>query len=62
MLRVMICEDNEVHRVKLKQIVENTILREKLDLDIVLATENPQEIISYIKENRSTGIYLWMWI
>lgn len=28
MLRVMICEDNEVHRVKLKQIVENTILRE----------------------------------
>ncbi len=58
MLRVMICEDNEVHRVKLKQIVENTILREKLDLDIVLATENPQEIISYIKENRSTGIYL----
>lgn len=58
MLRVMICEDNEVHRVKLKQIVENTILREKLDLDIVLATENPEEIISYIKENRSTGIYL----
>lgn len=58
MLRVMICEDNEVHRVKLKQIVENTILREKLDLDRVLATENPQEIISYIKENRSTGIYL----
>ncbi len=58
MLRVMICEDNEVHRVKLKQIVENTILREKLDLDIILATENPEEIISYIKENRSTGIYL----
>lgn len=58
MLRVMICEDNEVHRVKLKQIIENTILREKLDLDRVLATENPEEIISYIKENRSTGIYL----
>ena len=58
MLRVIICEDNEVHRDKLKQIVENTILREKLDLDVVLATESPEEIISYIKENRNTGIYL----
>ena len=44
MLRVMIYEDNEVHRDKLKQILENTILREKLDLDIALSTENHQEI------------------
>ncbi len=58
MLRVIICEDNKVHRAKLKQFIENTILREKLDLDIALATENPKEIISYIKENKSTGIYL----
>ncbi|GAA0063888.1 LytR/AlgR family response regulator transcription factor [Clostridium sp. CTA-1] len=58
MLRVIICEDNRVHRDKLKQFVENTILREKLDLDIALATESPEEIISHIKENRNTGIYL----
>ncbi|KEJ00582.1 histidine kinase [Clostridium botulinum A2B7 92] len=58
MLGVMICEDNEVHRAKLKQIAENTILREKLDLDVVISTEDPDKIISYIKENNSTGIYL----
>lgn len=58
MLRVIICEDNKVHRAKLKQFIENTILRGKLDLDIALATENPKEIISYIKENKITGIYL----
>ncbi|EJO5348753.1 response regulator transcription factor [Clostridium botulinum] len=58
MLKVMICEDNEVHRANIKQIVENTILREKLDLDVVLSTGNPLEIINYIKENKSVGIYL----
>jgi two-component system response regulator AgrA len=58
MLEVMICEDNEVHRSKLKQLVENTILREKLDLKVAICTENPKEIISYIEENNSTGIYI----
>ncbi|WP_251859886.1 LytTR family DNA-binding domain-containing protein [Clostridium sp. Marseille-Q2269] len=58
MLEVMICEDNEVQRGKLKQLVENTILREKLDLNIAISTGEPNDIISYIKENNSTGIYL----
>lgn len=58
MLEVMICEDNEVQREKLKQLVENTILREKLDLNIAISTGEPNDIISYIKENNSTGIYL----
>ncbi|MFD3156905.1 LytR/AlgR family response regulator transcription factor [Haloimpatiens sp. FM7330] len=58
MLEVMICEDNKVHRAKLKQLVENTILREKLDLKIAICTENPKEIINYIENNNRTGIYL----
>lgn len=58
MLEVMICEDNEVHMAKLKQLVENTILREELDLKVTLCTREPQEVLNYVENNKETGIYL----
>lgn len=58
MLEVIICEDNEVHLTKLKQLVENTILREDLDLKVTLCTREPQEVINYVENNKVTGIYL----
>lgn len=57
MLEVVICEDNSVHLEKLKGIIKNTILREKLDLRIGVCTANPKEVIEYIKEHKITGIY-----
>lgn len=57
MLQVVICDDNLAYMGKLKQIIENTILREKLDLEIALCTADPDEVIKYIEENQGTGIY-----
>ncbi|MDD3224565.1 MAG: LytTR family DNA-binding domain-containing protein [Clostridium sp.] len=57
MLEVIICEDNSVHLKKLKEIIENTILREKLDLKIGVCTGNPEEVIRYVKSHKITGIY-----
>jgi two-component system response regulator AgrA len=57
MLQVIICEDNSVHREKLKMLIENTILREQLDLKVELSTGNPDDVISYVENNKITGIY-----
>lgn len=57
MLQVIICDDNLAYRDKLKKIIENTILRENLDLDVTLCTGEPEEVINYIEENSITGIY-----
>ncbi|WP_010234546.1 LytR/AlgR family response regulator transcription factor [Clostridium arbusti] len=57
MMKVIICEDNSVHRAKLKQLIENTILREKVDLDIALCVGEPEEVIDYTEKNHITGIY-----
>lgn len=57
MLEVIICEDNSVHREKIKKIIENTILREEIDLKISLCTGRPEEVIEYIEKNNSVGIY-----
>lgn len=57
MLQVIICDDNLVYRDKLKQIIENTILREKLDLEITICTGEPETVINHIEKNQITGIY-----
>lgn len=57
MLQIIICEDNSVHRDSLKNIIENTILRESLDTSIALSTDNPQKVLDYVSRNIFTGIY-----
>lgn len=57
MLEIMICEDNSVHRERIKHLIENTILREEIDLKVTLSTDDPEKIIDYIKNNNSEGIY-----
>lgn len=57
MLEVLICDDNRSYRDKIKQIIENTILRESLDLHISVCTESPIELLNYVKDHAVTGIY-----
>lgn len=57
MLEIVICDDNSVYRDKIKQIIENTIIRESMDLKISLCTKNPEKIIEYVEKYHITGIY-----
>ncbi len=59
MLQIIICEDNSVYRDKFKILIENTILREKLDLKVMLCTGSPEEVINYVTKNNITGIYFF---
>lgn len=57
MLEVFICDDNKSYINKIKQIIENTILRESLDLHVSLCTDNPMELLNYVEDHAVTGIY-----
>lgn len=54
MLKVILCEDNKKQRDDLTQIVENTIIRENFDMQIVVSTDNPEEVLDYMLNNPNT--------
>lgn len=57
MLEVIICEDNTVQMGNLKNLIENAILREEIDIKVTLCTGDPYEILDYVKKSSVTGIY-----
>lgn len=52
MLHIFICEDNVKQREQLTRYIENYVMMEQLDMEIVLATSDPNEMIDYIKNNK----------
>lgn len=59
MLKIFICEDDKMQRERFLKIVNDFILVNNYDMDIALATENPQEIIEYVKSNDQVGLYFF---
>lgn len=57
MLNVYMCDDNIEYLNYFKKIVENNIIIEDYDMNIVLATDNPNNIISEVQKTTETGIY-----
>ncbi|WP_310551687.1 LytR/AlgR family response regulator transcription factor [Paenibacillus glufosinatiresistens] len=57
MLEVFICEDDEAQRNKMVKYVSDYITMENLDMKIVMATPNSEDILEYLRNNRVTGLY-----
>ena len=57
MLDIFVCEDNDVQRQAIVQIIQNTVLIEELDMQLVLETENPYELLDEIRNSQNTGVY-----
>jgi len=57
MLKIYICEDIEVQRDRLQQIIENIVLMEDLDMELGCVSENPHTILEKVKETEDVGIY-----
>ena len=57
MLPVYICEDDEKIRAAQKEYLEKQILMEGYDMEIVLCSGHPREIIQAVKESPGRGIY-----
>ena len=57
MLPVYICEDDEKICLAQKEFLENLILMEGYDMEIVLSTCHPYEVIQLVSEKKQRGIY-----
>lgn len=57
MLKIFICEDNEKQRNSMAKCISNYLIIENLDIELILSTPNPNEIIKYLKKKLSTGLY-----
>jgi two-component system response regulator AgrA len=58
MLSVFICEDDERQRAKIETIIRNYIMIEELDMDLVLVTSNPEEVLTFVKAHpKVIGLY-----
>ena len=51
MIKIYICEDIEEQRNRIRSLVKDIILEEKLDMTIEIASPNPMEILNKAKEN-----------
>lgn len=57
MLDIFICEDDQQQKEKITNYIKNYIMIEQLDMRIALTTDNPDEIIDYLKSNKVNGLY-----
>lgn len=57
MLNIFVCEDNDVQRQAIVQIIQNTVLIEELDMQLVMETGNPYELLDEIRNSQNTGVY-----
>lgn len=58
MLNIVICEDNDIQRINLVNLLNDIISEEKLDMKVYLSTSNPYDVIKFSHSNNSTVIYL----
>lgn len=59
MLKIFVCEDEDIQRQRLTKIIENFIIIENYDMEIGLSSTKPEDIIDYVSENRDTGLYFF---
>lgn len=57
MLNIFVCEDNDMQRQIIVQIIQNTVLIEELDMQLVLDAGDPYVLLEKVKTSQNTGIY-----
>lgn len=57
MLKIFICEDNNLQRESVERVVNNTIIIENLDMEITLSTHNPYDVLNHLKNYKGRGLY-----
>lgn len=57
MLKIYICEDDDIERNKIEKIINNVIIIENYDMKIELSTSSPNELLEHLNTNKVSGIY-----
>lgn len=57
MLNIFVCEDNDMQRRTIVQIIRNIVLMEELDMRLVFDAADPYVLLEQIRVSQNTGIY-----
>lgn len=58
MLSIFICEDDKIQRSQIETMIKKYIMIEEFDMKVVLSTNNPYDIISFLDSHSTTrGVY-----
>ncbi|EOL44519.1 LytR/AlgR family response regulator transcription factor [Enterococcus caccae] len=58
MLSIFICEDETEQRKNIERYVKNTIMIEDYDMELVISSADPHEILEFVKTHpKTTGLY-----
>jgi len=57
MIEIILCEDNEKERRWMADFIDGHVMMENLDMKLVMSTENPDEVLRYVKARASGGLY-----
>lgn len=57
MLRIFICEDDDIQRKRITKKIEDIVIIENFDMEVAVSTTNPNDIINYLSENIGVGLY-----
>jgi len=58
MLSIIVCEDNEIQKKQIEDIIKTELINLKINLEIDICTKDYKEVIDYVKSNRKkTFIY-----
>lgn len=58
MLRVIICEDEEITRRRIQMSLENISIKHDIDIEVCLSTGNPFEVYDYASHNKTDILLL----
>ena len=58
MLSIIICEDDLAQLQQMEKIIRDYVMIEDLGIEVVLATDNPIDVLDYLEKNpQTTGLY-----
>lgn len=57
MLDIFVCEDDPIQLRRIVDYIANYLMIEELDLEMKLATANPEEVLNAVKLNKKSGLY-----
>jgi len=57
MIEIVLCEDDDKERAWMTEYIKGHVMMENLDMELVMATANPEEVLSHAKTHASGGLY-----
>ena len=58
-LKIFICEDDKIQRKTIEKTINKIILNEHYEMEIILSTNDPHEVLNYVKCNKDRYLYFF---